>query len=56
MALIADVLFLQIRKQLLRSDKFIGKDNNEYSGRPLVFSDRNEVAIIEKLIKEFKVE
>jgi len=33
--------------------KFIGKDNNEYSGRPLVFSDRNEVAIIEKLVKDY---
>jgi len=33
--------------------KFIGKNNNEYSGRPLVFSDRNEVAIIEKLIKDY---
>ena len=33
--------------------KFIGKDNNEYSGRPLVFSDINEVAIIEKLIKDY---
>ena len=33
--------------------KFIGKDDNEYSGRPLVFSDRNEVEIIEKLIKDY---
>ena len=33
--------------------KFIGKKDNEYSGRPLVFSDRNEVAIIEKLIKDY---
>ena len=33
--------------------KFIGKDDNQYSGRPLVFSDRNEVAIIEKLIKDY---
>jgi len=33
--------------------KFIGKKDNEYSGRPLVFSDRNEVEIIEKLIKDY---
>ena len=33
--------------------KFIGKGENEYSGRPLVFSDRNEVAIIEKLIRDY---
>lgn len=33
--------------------KFIGKDENEYSGRPLVFSDRNEVAIMEKLISDY---
>jgi len=33
--------------------KFIGGPDNEYKGRPLVFSDRNEVAIIEKLIKDY---
>ena len=33
--------------------KFIGGENNEFKGRPLVFSDRNEVEIIEKLIKDY---
>jgi hypothetical protein len=33
--------------------KFIGGPNNEYKGRPLVFSDRNEVAIMEKLVKDY---
>lgn len=33
--------------------KFIGDGTNEYSGRPLVFSDRNEVEIIEKMIKDY---
>ena len=33
--------------------KFIGKSENEYRGRPLVFSDRNAVEIIEKLIKDY---
>jgi hypothetical protein len=33
--------------------KFIGGPDNEYKGRPLVFSDRNEVAIIEKLVEDY---
>ena len=34
--------------------KFIGRNpENEYNGRPLVFSDRKEVDIIEKLVKDY---
>ena len=33
--------------------KFIGGGDNDYKGRPLVFSDRNEVEIIEKMIKAY---
>tara|TARA_B100000767_G_scaffold187773_1_gene175126 strand:+ start:1232 stop:2137 length:906 start_codon:yes stop_codon:yes gene_type:complete len=33
--------------------KFIGEKDNEYKGRPLVFSDRNEVEIIENMIKAY---
>lgn len=33
--------------------KFFGKTQNEYTGRPLVFSNRNEIAAIEKLIADY---
>jgi hypothetical protein len=34
--------------------KFIGRNpENQYNGRPLVFSDREEVEIIEKLVKDY---
>lgn len=33
--------------------KFIGEGDHEYKGRPLVFSDRNEVEIIENMIKAY---
>ena len=33
--------------------KFIGTGDSEYSGRPLVFSNRGEVEIIEKMAKDY---
>lgn len=33
--------------------KFFGKTESEYTGRPLVFSNRDEVAIIEKVIADY---
>ena len=33
--------------------KFIGKGTSEYSGRPLVFSNRGEVEAIEKLVADY---
>lgn len=33
--------------------KFFGKKDNEYSGRPLVFSNRGEVAVLEKLVADY---